>query len=822
MLLVNSINIPSAQPTQTMHLHGPPLKPIHMHSNITLTPIHMHHTKGIIWPTNLTYYEPNCTTDWYAIYPPQYDPPWERWHLTSFEDVGEPLPGLSQNDQIDMTNEGGETLWFHVDRMTLTLNLSGPYPTPWHEPAQSTRLLELKQNYCQPYDPYIVFDPLDTVWHEVWPVYSGIFTITDWFDDPANINGMLDFTDSISFDFGMNWWHVEDIATDLILRWKMLDPIGTYWHELYPDFCEWYEITSWSSFPDPWCDRISPKDTIDMYRFSDQTTHWYMVDRVTLTINVTDVDTHEWMMLELKTLYYEEMYHALKKPINTFWHAVYPEDVYCTIFNLTWWDPMDPLWDNCNGVLDPCDHIVLKNLTDGLDQRYHITDIAYDIILNEYITDPVCNDWTELYPIFGEEWHISDFVDTNADIWLSPCDNITLQDPAGAPYDVHVENVTLTLNVTILDITGTGGLSFTPGDRIYLENLENLKNPWNYTWPRLYHPKIEPWNTTWMVVYPTDYFDEQYEFGIWIDNCNGVIDTCDTITLTYVDQSQTLIVHVDEIAVDIVVEPFEEPPPPPTWYKKPSYRDYAQSGMPDFDQKQDGWGIPPLAPTQWTWCGPVAVANSFWWFDSKYEDINGTGPIPPPTISDNFRLVTAYGPWDDHDPRNVLPFVNNLAHLMDTDGQRTGLIHTGTNYIDMETGISQYLQQQGINPVGDADGDGDVDNADFTIINNAMGTTPMSIGWDMRADIFPVGGGNNLVDINDLNAAIANNGSVGMFWERTVDFPDFYWIEEEIELCEDVVLLLEFWNETAPGVWDRIENPYDFPGGSGGHYVTAA
>ncbi len=81
---------------------------------------------------------------------------------------------------------------------------------------------------------------------------------------------------------------------------------------------------------------------------------------------------------------------------------------------------------------------------------------------------------------------------------------------------------------------------------------------------------------------------------------------------------------------------------------------------------------------------------------------------------------------------------------------------------------------------------------------------------------------NNVVDDTDYNLALANNGTVGMFYEHTVDFPDFYYIEEEIERSQDVVLLLEFWNETAPGIWDPIYDPYDLPGGASGHYVTVA
>lgn len=43
------------------------------------------------------------------------------------------------------------------------------------------------------------------------------------------------------------------------------------------------------------------------------------------------------------------------------------------------------------------------------------------------------------------------------------------------------------------------------------------------------------------------------------------------------------------------------------WYWKPDTLPQAPSGMPDFDQGQDGWVA---------YCGPTAVANCLWWFDA--------------------------------------------------------------------------------------------------------------------------------------------------------------------------------------------------------------
>jgi hypothetical protein len=177
--------------------------------------------------------------------------------------------------------------------------------------------------------------------------------------------------------------------------------------------------------------------------------------------------------------------------------------------------------------------------------------------------------------------------------------------------------------------------------------------------------------------------------------------------------------------------------------------------MPDFDQKQNGWSLTAAAPT-WTYCGPVAMANSMWWFDSEFEP----NPVAPPTINDNYPLVTAYAvvgaaAWDDHDTNNVIPFVDDLAMRMDTDGQRTGATHAGTNIEDMAAAVTQYLI--------DTDTDDD-------------------------------------------------------FYVHLEKSPEFDWIAGEIKRCQDVVLLLGFWQlQTDPthasqGEWVRV----------GGHYVTCA
>ena len=132
----------------------------------------------------------------------------------------------------------------------------------------------------------------------------------------------------------------------------------------------------------------------------------------------------------------------------------------------------------------------------------------------------------------------------------------------------------------------------------------------------------------------------------------------------------------------------EEPPPDTCDYYKSPYDDYAPNGMPDFDQKQSNWI--DQSTGSYSHCGPVALANCFWWFDSKFE----TNTTPPPAVIDNYPLVTAFGgpPWDDHDANNVIPFVDSLALYCNTNagGQ------SGTFVFDLAIGAQNWLASVGL------------------------------------------------------------------------------------------------------------------------------
>ncbi len=238
---------------------------------------------------------------------------------------------------------------------------------------------------------------------------------------------------------------------------------------------------------------------------------------------------------------------------------------------------------------------------------------------------------------------------------------------------------------------------------------------------------------------------------------------------------------VTEVEYAVMICPIRE-----HWYWEAPFEDYAPSGMPDFDQEQDGWVNPETQ--QPSFCGPVAIANCFWWFDSKYNippGLPGDGTDLFPLVRDYLDENPPFIGFDDHDMWNVdhpatgwfpgsappptpQPFVpgpqlplpswgelvERLAWETDTDGRRTDSSRVGTRVEDLEGAINVWLSNETFQEGG-------------TLSDTLCGRT-----WQMPTF--------SMVD----------------FWVRN----DF-----------GVILLLGFWYWDG-GLWWRV----------GGHYVSVA
>jgi hypothetical protein len=150
------------------------------------------------------------------------------------------------------------------------------------------------------------------------------------------------------------------------------------------------------------------------------------------------------------------------------------------------------------------------------------------------------------------------------------------------------------------------------------------------------------------------------------------------------------------------------------WYYLPSFPNYAPSGMPDFSQRQDNW---VSSWGMWTFCGPTALADVLWWFDSKHanqngqpgdgldtfplvEDFEAPGTATPGPHSDdhNFNNVNdVETPWEE---RHTGELIEQLAWYVNTNRCRYFFTdRPGTGFFYMKWGIKKWIRDVGLDDV---------------------------------------------------------------------------------------------------------------------------
>jgi hypothetical protein len=115
-------------------------------------------------------------------------------------------------------------------------------------------------------DPFDPTDPIGSRWHELHPNYCNYMTLESWFDNGDQVLSASDQIDMLNETDGwLYWWHVDDVTVTIHFTFKppdegtgdaepvepgalespMIDPIGSTWHMIYPDYSREFVITSW-------------------------------------------------------------------------------------------------------------------------------------------------------------------------------------------------------------------------------------------------------------------------------------------------------------------------------------------------------------------------------------------------------------------------------------------------------------------------------------------------------------------------------------------------------------------------------------------------
>jgi hypothetical protein len=151
-----------------------------------------------------------------------------------------------------------------------------------------------------------------------------------------------------------------------------------------------------------------------------------------------------------------------------------------------------------------------------------------------------CSTWHELYPAFCAPHHQDDYDDADGDGEVSVCDTIKLNG-----IDYHVVWVGPTYHTTCSDQPGG------PPLETAIFDVQNL------------NPEGNPICEIWHEVYPE--FCHTIHIDSWIDNGDGVLSVCDIVDTN--TPEGTRFYHIDQITLDIIVEPGTVSVEKSTWGK---------------------------------------------------------------------------------------------------------------------------------------------------------------------------------------------------------------------------------------------------------------
>ena len=173
-------------------------------------------------------------------------------------------------------------------------------------------------------------DPSSTDWHELYPDYSHMWHLQDWTDNPANPDGELSASDQIHMTNETGWiFHFHVDAVTVTIHWtfkpdgttpdpsmpgdaepfeshlvpvdqaapSIRNPIDTTWHQLYPEYCREFVITSHEDTDEDGTLDVSEQFDFE-YLDEPGVTYWAHLDDITTDILLSLKEPPEPPVLE--------------------------------------------------------------------------------------------------------------------------------------------------------------------------------------------------------------------------------------------------------------------------------------------------------------------------------------------------------------------------------------------------------------------------------------------------------------------------------------------------------------------------------------------
>jgi parallel beta-helix repeat protein len=490
-------------------------------------------------------------TAWHEIWPAQS----RQWVLTSWEDV----PILSPSDQVDLTDEEGKTRWYHVDKLTVAMNITtADLALPWE-----WRIVKFEgslEQFKKYHRTNMTLGPVSTQWHEVNPNYSRQWHLSVWDDNGDGVLGPSDYIWMVDKETGDRYYfHVETISTDM---WLSLKIISTDWHQIHPRKSLTWHLKSWQPGV-----VLSPGDQIKMKGVDPkgrEVQEWFEVDEVTVDLTVLDIETEVIRHLDYKCGYWKFKQHVWRRPISSKWNEIKPNHGYS--WHLTSWI------DNGDGRLGPSDRVDMTLMYPspgaGSVSWFHVMNLTVTLKLTKKpveppleqyylefigeligfqalncIKNPISTWWREIWPLQDRIWRLERWDDV---LLLSPSDQIDMSwdmeiapphwELLAIPYLAwfHVDKVTVAMWVTPEIMPGPEVVKFEG-------SLEQFKK---YHW-------TDPVSTEWREANPE--YGRQWHLAKWRDNGDGKLGPSDFIDLINKHTGETSWVRVDAISTDIIV-----------------------------------------------------------------------------------------------------------------------------------------------------------------------------------------------------------------------------------------------------------------------------